>query len=200
MYTIPPQIFSLSELPSLVSNALGLGLQDTAAGALGVGRGRGGLILAAELLEGLALGLGDEAGGNDTEQHEEGVNLKNVVHPGGVSAVLSTLGTQSSDGTLANDGTDLARGGRDTVRGRTVAGREDLTRNDEGCGVGTKVEEELGQDVDGEQTVLGVNRDIVVSETHDTEQNGKDDETHELDSLATKGIDGSDGNPVGRMC
>lgn len=57
----------------------------------------------------------------------------------------------------------------------------------------TKVEEELGKDVDSQQAVGG---DVVVSETHYDEQNGEDDETTELDGLAANGVNGGDRDPV----
>lgn len=57
----------------------------------------------------------------------------------------------------------------------------------------TKVEEELGEDVDGKEAVGGK---FLVRETHDDEENGQDAETTKLDSLAANGIDGSDRNPV----
>ena len=40
---------------------------------------------------------------------------------------------------LRNDGSQLARSGRDTMCSRPVSGREHLSRNDESGGIGTKV-------------------------------------------------------------
>lgn len=48
---------------------------------------------------------------------------------------------------LRDDGANLSRASADTVGGGTVSGGEAFARNDEGGRVGTKVEEELGQDV-----------------------------------------------------
>lgn len=59
----------------------------------------------------------------------------------------------------------------------------------------TKVEEELGQDVDGKKAVGG---DVVVGETHDDEEDGQNSETTHLDGLAAESVNGSDGNPVSR--
>lgn len=99
-------------------------------GRLMSGRGRGGggrLVLAAELLERLALGLRDEPGRHAAEQHEQRVYLQHVVHPGRFfTAWRRPAGSQSRDGTLADDGTDLARGCRDTVGRRSVACRENF--------------------------------------------------------------------------
>lgn len=41
------------------------------------------------------------------------------------------------------DGTEFASGGTDAVSEATNAGREDLARHDECCGIGAKVEEQL---------------------------------------------------------
>lgn len=94
--------------------------------------GDGVVVLAAELFEGLASSLGDEEGGEAAEQHEESVNLQNMVHP-----VLAVVALEGRNGTLADDGTNLAGGSRDTVGGGTVSGGEDFTGDNEGSGVGT---------------------------------------------------------------
>ena len=152
------------------------------------------VILAAQLLERLPLGLRDQEGGTDTEQHEEGIDLENVVHPGvGVAAWDSTAGAERGDGALADDGADLAHGSGQAVRGRSVAGGEDLAGDDEGGGVGAEIEEELGEHEDGEQSVR---RKVLVGETHDHEEDGEDAEAHELNRLAAKDVDGEDGDPV----
>lgn len=178
-----------------------------------VGVGDGVVVLAAELLKCLASSFRNEQCSEATEQHEESVNLQDVVHP-----ILAIVRLQSRNGTLANDGTNLARGGRDTVGGRTVSGWEYFAGNNEGRGVGawqnvsnlryscsskalitrqsirlTKVEEELSKDINSQQAV---GRDVVVSKTHDDEQNGEDDEATKLDSFAAKGVDGGDRDPV----
>lgn len=93
------------------------------------------VILATKLLKSLAGSLGDQESGEAAEKHEEGVDLEDMVHPRSLVRVGGTVGAEDGDGTLTNDGTDLARGGRDTVGGGTVAGREDLTRNNEGGSV-----------------------------------------------------------------
>jgi hypothetical protein len=59
----------------------------------------------------------------------------------------------------------------------------------------TKVEEELGKDVNSQQAVGG---QVEVGETHDSEQDGQDDETAELDGLAANGVNGSNRDPVSR--
>ncbi len=79
------------------------------------------------------------------------------------------------------------------MRGRTVTSGEDLTGDDEGGAVRSEVEEELGNDVETEETVGG---ELVVGETHGDEEDGQDTETHELDGLAADGVDGGDRDPV----
>jgi len=51
---------------------------------------------------------------------------------------------QALEPNLGDNRTELATCSRDTVSGGPVAGGEDLSRNDEGSGVGTKVLEEIG--------------------------------------------------------
>lgn len=94
------------------------------------------VILATKLLKSLAGSLRDQESGEAAEKHEEGVDLEDVIHPGSLVLVGGTVGAEDRDGTLADDGTDLARGGRDTVGGGTVAGRKDLSGNNEGGSVG----------------------------------------------------------------
>ena len=40
----------------------------------------------------------------------------------------------------------------------------------------------------------------MVAESHDTEEDGKEDETHELNGLAANGVAKSHGNPVTWNC
>lgn len=163
------------------------------AGGFGVvvGRARD---LAGELLEGLALGLGDQEGGEDAAEHEEGEDLHDVVDPGG-RVVLGrvALGLEGAEHALGDDGADLAGRGREAMRGGPVPGREALAGHDEGRRVGPEVEEELGDDVESQQATLA---QLVVGKTDDDEDDGEDEETHELDGLAAEGVDGRHGDPV----
>ena len=161
-----------------------------------VGRSRN---LASQLLEGFALGLGDEEGGEETAQHKQREDLHDVVDPGrgggtGGSS-LGAAGLERAEHTLGDDGADLSAGGGEPVRGGTVAGGEAFTGDDEGGRVGTEVEEELGQDVECEE---GVAREVVVGEADDYEEDGEHAETEELNGLATYGIDERDRDPVSR--
>ncbi len=93
--------------------------------------------LTRQLLEGLALGLGDQQRGKDAAQHEEGEDLHDVVEPGrGVGGCGRASGAEGPEDDLGDDGADFARGGREAVRGGAVAGREAFTGDDEGCSVG----------------------------------------------------------------
>lgn len=57
----------------------------------------------------------------------------------------------------------------------------------------TKVEEELSENVEGEERVAG---EMFVVEAHDEEKEGKDYEAHELDGLASNDINSSNCEPV----
>ena len=84
------------------------------------------------------------------------------------------------------------------MRGGTVAGRERLTRDDEGCRVGAEVLEEVREAVE-ERERLGARRrrgELVVPEAHDDEEDGEHDEAHELDRLAAPSVDEQEGNVV----
>ena len=150
--------------------------------------------LASEFLEGLALGLGDEKGGEDAAQHEQGEDLHDVVEPrGGVFGCWVALGSQGPEHDLRDDGADLAGRRGDAVRGRAVAGREAFAGHDEGRRVGSEVEEELAEHVECEQAVFG---QVVVCEADDDEEDGQDGEAHQLDGFPADGVDGGDGDPV----
>lgn len=92
---------------------------------------------ASELLKSLALGLRNEQSREDTAKHEEGEDLNNVVQPRGCVGGSGTAGAERTNENLSDNGADLSRGGRKTMRSGTVASREDFTRNDECCGVRT---------------------------------------------------------------
>ena len=81
--------------------------------------------------------------------------------------------------------------------GGPVAGGEAFTGNDERGGVGAEVEEKLGKNIEGEET-LGAQ--LVVSEADNDEENGEHDESHKLDGLAANGVDSGDGDPVAGNC
>ena len=83
--------------------------------------------LASKLLESLALGLGNEEGGEDTAQHEEGVDLHDVVEPRvGVGLCRVAASAEGTDEHLGDDGADLASSGGETVGGGTIACGEAL--------------------------------------------------------------------------
>jgi len=113
-------------------------------------------------------------------------------------SVGATDVTKSSETDLGNDRSELTRRGRDTVCGRTVTSGEDLTRNDEGGGVGAKVLEEVGQAVEEDESLSATiaGDELVVCETHDDKSASEDDETHELDRLASPRVDEKEADPV----
>ena len=149
--------------------------------------------LASKLLEGLALGLGNEERGEDTAEHEESEDLEDVVQPRRSVGGSGATNTEGSNNDLSDNGTDLARGGGETVGGGAVAGREAFARDDEGGGVGAEVEEKLAENV---ETEFAARANDIVSETEDAEEDGEEGEAHELDGLATDGVNQSDGDPV----
>ncbi len=94
--------------------------------------------LTGQLLERLALSLGDQQGGENTAEHEEGEDLHDVVEPGrGGAAWGGAAGPKGAEDDLGDDGADFARGGGETVRGGAVTGREAFAGYDEGGGVRT---------------------------------------------------------------
>ena len=99
-----------------------------------------------------------------------------------------SLYPQRSEHSLSDDRTDFARRSGKTVRSRAVSRWEALSRDDESRGVRSEVEEELAQHVKGEE---GAVTEMVVGETDDNEQNSEHCETHELNGLASDGVDGS---------
>jgi hypothetical protein len=116
-----------------------------------------------QVLKSAALGLRDEKGGKDTREHEGGEDLHNVVEPwAGVGLCNVATGSERRDGSLGDNGTDLAGTCGDTVRGGTVASGETLSRNNEGGSVGAPVEEQLDEDVDAQH---GVRAEVLECET-----------------------------------
>ena len=73
--------------------------------------------LTSQLLESLALGLGDQQSGEDTAQHKQRVDLHDVVEPGALVGRRCASRTEGSDEDLGDDGADFAGGGGDAVGG-----------------------------------------------------------------------------------
>ena len=94
-------------------------------------------IFTRECLEGESLGLRNAEGGEDSEEHEEGVDLQDVVEPWVCIRLCCTANAKWSNGCLSNDRTDLSRSRRNTVRCASVSGRETFSRYDEGGCIGT---------------------------------------------------------------
>jgi len=152
------------------------------------------LVLSRELLERLALGFGNQEGGEDARQHEQGEDLEDVFDEG----VGTTNVTETSETDLGNDSPEFTRSGRDTVCGGTVTSGECLSRNDESGGVGAKVLEEVGQAVEEDESpgsTRGGDK-LVVSETHGDESASEHAEAEKLDRLASPRVDEKEGDPV----
>jgi hypothetical protein len=80
--------------------------------------------LAGKLLESLALSLGNEERSEAAQQHEQGVDLHDVVEPRALVRSSGATGAERADKDLGDDGADLAGSGGDTVGGGTVASWE----------------------------------------------------------------------------
>jgi hypothetical protein len=80
--------------------------------------------LASKLLESLALGLGDEESGEAAQEHEQSVDLHDVVEPWGLVLRSSSTCAEGTNEHLGDDGANLAGSGGDTVGGGTVASGE----------------------------------------------------------------------------
>jgi hypothetical protein len=79
--------------------------------------------------------------------------------------------------------------------GRTITCGEAFSRDNKGGCVWSEVEEELDENVEGKHSMA---RQVFVGESPNDEENSEDDESHQLDRLATNGIHGSDTHPVTR--
>ena len=96
---------------------------------------------------------------------------------------------------LRDNRTNLTGSGRQTMRRRAISRGETFTRYNKRGGIGAEVEEELAEDIQRKEGVLG---EFVVGEADDAEEDSQDDEAHQLDGFAADGVDGRDGNPVAR--
>lgn len=155
------------------------------------------IVLSSQVLEGLSLGLWNEKAGEDTEEHESGVDLHDVVEPraGVLVTGLESTSPERCNGGLGDDRTNLSGSGRDTVGGRTVTGWETFTGNNECGSVGSEVKEKLNDNVDSEHAVAG---HVLEIETPDNEKDSEDTETTDLNGFSANGIDGSNGDPITR--
>lgn len=61
--------------------------------------------------------------------------------------VRSTNVFELTETDLGDDSTELSAGGRDTVRGRAIAGRKNFSRYYECCNIWAKILEEIGKAV-----------------------------------------------------
>ncbi len=94
---------------------------------------------------------------------------------------------------LSNDCADFtARSGYAMCSGTKSSGKDFGWKNECGC-VGTKVEEELAQHIQGKQSLL---TQVVEVEANYRKEYCQDDESGNLDRLPSKEIDGEDCAPV----
>ena len=79
-----------------------------------------------------------------------------------------------------------------------VSRREHFARYYEGCGVGPEVLEEVCQAVEEYERLGGGmgGDELLVTETHAAEEDGKNGEAHKLDRLATPAVDEEEGRPI----
>ena len=155
---------------------------------------RGTWDLASELLERLSLGLRDQQRSEAAAKHKEGEDLHDVVEPW-IWVLLGwvAFGSERAEHSLGNDSTNLSGGSRDTVRCRSVSGREAFSWHNKCGGVGSEVEEELGQYVKSHESTFV---ELVVSKTDDGEDDGEQNEAHQLNRFAANGVDSCDSDPV----
>lgn len=92
--------------------------------------------LTSQFLERLALRLWDEQRSEAAEEHEQGKDLHHMIEPrrgsGSRGILLGSPGPQGAEDDLCDNGADLARGCRETVRRRPVSRGEAFTRDDKG--------------------------------------------------------------------
>lgn len=178
-----------------------LGLVDL----LGLSCGVGGqalvdraVILTRQLLKSTALGLGNQPSSKNTTEHETTEDLHDMVEPGrSARARLGTLVDQGTEDTLCDDGTDLAGGCADSMRGRAVASWETFAGHDEGSCIGAKVKEELRQYIQCQQATVVLLQRIVCT-TYDEEDDRQDDKSGHLNCFAAEYVHGADSEPVAR--
>lgn len=79
------------------------------------------------------------------------------------------------------------------MRRAAYSSGEDLCRRDERGSIWPKVEEELGEDVEGEQVLLG---EVLPGEAKNAEDDSENTEAHDLDGFAAELVDSEDSEPV----
>jgi hypothetical protein len=123
------------------------------------------------------------------EVHEKSEDFHKMVNP----RVGSSFVLQCSGHGLSNDGTNLATARGYAVRGRPVSGWKHFTWYNEGGGIGTEVLEEIAETIKSKESA---SRNDMVSETDNTEQDGENNEAHELNGLTADGVNRCNGDPV----
>lgn len=158
------------------------------------------MFVAAKLLQRPASRFWNQKGSEETAEHEESKYLHDVCNPrsavSGVCLCQLWIGSNCSQRTkhaLSDNRTDFTGRCRDTVGSRSIASREYLAGDNEGGGVGSRIEEELGQRVQCHQSSAG---QIPKVKTNNTEQQCQHEEPKPLDGLAADSINQAGGDPV----
>lgn len=94
---------------------------------------------------------------------------------------------------LRDDSTQLAHARAETMSRATHARGKDLSGCDERGGIRTKVEGELGEDV--ERKEMGLRKGLPCEAKH-AEDDSENCEASNLNGLAAEFVDGEDGHPV----
>ncbi|KAF7075536.1 hypothetical protein CFC21_080307 [Triticum aestivum] len=162
------------------------------------------VVLAGELLERDAVGLGRAEGEAHAQEVAGGEDEERVPHPDAGLVPVVHLGRvlvlrQVQEPERPNDGPQLPGGGGDAVARRPEPRREDLRRHDEGGGVGPEVGEEEGERVQHhEPDVVPRRRPVVVREGEAQHEDGHEEEAAQLDPEPPDPVDQRHREPVAR--
>jgi len=129
---------------------------------------------------------------NSTEELEGEEDPEDTAKTDGTLVLDVILLRPPVEANTGQDSTELSNGGAETVSKTTDTGWEHFTGNDEGGGIWSEVEEELGNDNAGESS-SGAN---VSGTSKDTEHQGGDEETLDLNPPSAKQLNEGDGKEV----
>lgn len=144
------------------------------------------LVLIRQLLQRSVLRLGQQQRREHARQHEQREDLEDMLH----EVVLAADVLQAREADLRDDRAELARRGGDAVRGRAVPRGERLAGDDKRRRVRAEVLEEVRDAVEEDEDLCPGGRchELRVGETHDREKDGEHSEAHELNRLASPGV------------
>jgi hypothetical protein len=153
--------------------------------------------LARQRLEARLLALWHEQARQHAQEHEQREDLHHAVNPGRRVIVRRAALNHRRKENLRKHRAQLAHARAESVSRTAHARREDLGWRNERRGVGSEVEEELREDVEGEEMRLC---EVAPREAEDAEDYGEHGEAADLDGLAADLVDGEDGEPVAGEC